>query len=127
MVETGLADAGLFCLPEKQSAKDKPQSIHTVVKLTSDKGKGLCKKRPSYCRNCECFRNGHCVFGFEDCSFKGFPVNEKEKKVRKQKCPENCTYPKDGFCMGVCMRKLVADHRKKWKFRYHKTEGENKR
>ena len=126
MVETGLASAGLFCLPGKRSVKDKPKKDYTIGKLPSGNGRSSGKSRPSYCRNCQCFRDGQCVFGFEECSFKGFPVDEKEKKVKKRKCLENCTYPIDGFCMGICMKETLADHRKKWRFRYNKTEGELK-
>ena len=115
MVETGLANAGLFCLPEKQSIKEKPM-----------RDCGARKSRPAYCSNCQCFHNGECDFGFYECSFKGFPLTEKKKSVQRQKCPENCTYPRDGFCMGICMRKILADHRKRWKYRHQMTEGENR-
>ena len=112
MVEAGLANAGLFCLPKSLS---KEKEGHIASNSPPEKKQKSDKGRPVYCKSCEYFSEGDCLLGFERCSFEGVQVSKQGRTVHKMKCPDDCTYSVDGFCMGVCMRNLLADHRKRWK------------
>lgn len=67
--------------------------------------------KPQDCKDCHFWggRNKGCILKEENCYYL---LPEKEVKKSKSPC-EGCAYGRNAPCVGFCMRKILAESKKK--------------